>query len=136
MANFCRNCGGELNGANFCAKCGAQNDVQTINQGVTQVVNQSIMNQSLPKDNYAVSAFVCGLIGFLCCSSVSIPGLILSIISLSNKSKGKVEQKNKWMSIVGLVLSILGIALMIINIVGITNGTNDVYNDIINIING
>lgn len=128
MAKFCQNCGGEMGDGNFCAKCGAQTG--------QQVVNQAATGSGLPKDNLAVASLVCGIVGFLCCTYVAIPGLVLGIMSLNNSSKGKVDGKNKWMAIVGLICSIIGLILMVVNIVNMVNGTNDVYNDIMNSING
>lgn len=120
--NFCSNCGKKIEGTNFCSNCGHSN------ASVVQNTNQTSNNSSLPKDNLGLAGFICGIVGFLCCTYVSIPGLICSIMSLNNIKKGKVEPKNKWMGITGIVLSCLGLVITIINIVQMINGTNQIYN--------
>ncbi len=152
MAN-CKNCGNELNGAKFCASCGtAVEEVAPVQPMPAQPVpgqpmpaqqmpgqpmpaqpmpGQPMPGNTLPKDNMGLAGFICGLVGFLCCTYVAIPGLICSILSMKNVKAGKVDPKNKWMGIVGLVLSILGLVIMVINIITMVTGANDVYNSII-----
>ena len=81
-------------------------------QGQPVVPGQAMPDTTLPADNLGLAGFICGIIGFLCCSFCTIPGLICSIMSMNNVKSGKVNPKNKWMGIVGLVLSILGVANM------------------------
>lgn len=141
---FCKSCGSEVNEGKFCVKCGtpveevAVMSQDQLVQGQTVVSDQAVVQgqaapaTKLPSDGMGIAGFVCGLIGFLCCTYVAIPGLILSILSMQNVKRGKVNPSTKWMGIVGLIFSILGIVFLIINIVGIVSGTNDVYNSIIN----
>lgn len=140
----CKNCGNELLGdENVCPQCGTPvegaNVQQVVDSGVQQVVDmgaQQVQPQvdqtstGLPKDNLGLAGFICGIIGFLCCTYVAIPGLICSILSMNNVKAGKVDSKNKWMGIVGLVLSALGLVVMIFNIIGIFSGTNEIFNAI------
>lgn len=127
--NFCSNCGKNMEGTNFCSNCGqtSVSAAQSVIQG--QNTNQ-VSNNSLPKDNLGLAGFICGIIGFLCCTYVAIPGLICSIMSIINVRDGKVDAKNKWMGIVGVILSGLGLLFLIINIIGIAKGTNDIFNSI------
>lgn len=138
MAN-CKNCGNQLLGdENVCPQCGTPVEgavaEQTVDASVQPQVDAGAQPQvaqtasGLPKDNLGLAGFICGIIGFVCCTYVAIPGLICSILSMNNVKAGKVDPKNKWMGIVGLVLSILGIIVMILNIVGMVNGTNEIFN--------
>lgn len=134
MAN-CKNCGKELlNGANVCPQCGTPVEGVVAQQPADAGVQQSVQPQTvqtqavLPKNNLGLAGFICGIVGFLCCTYVAIPGLICSIMSMNNVKAGKVDSKNKWMGIVGLVLSVIGIVIMIFNIVSMINGTNQVFN--------
>lgn len=125
--NFCSNCGKKIEGTNFCSNCG-QASVNTAQSIMQEQKTNQVSNSSLPKDNLGLAGFICGIVGFLCCTYVSIPGLICSIMSLNNRKKGKVDPKNKWMGIAGIILSCLGIVITIINIVQMINGTNEIYN--------
>ena len=118
---LCKSCGNEVNGGKFCGKCGASLEEVTMDAPVapvpamSDVPGQVTPATTLPSDGMGIAGFVCGLIGFLCCTYIAIPGLICSIISMQNVKQGKVDPKNKWMGIVGLVFSILGIVMLIIN---------------------
>jgi len=62
----------------------------------------------------AIASMVCGIISYMCCYFsffVSIPGLILGIISLSKKQDGR------GMAIAGVILSAISIAFYIIVII-------------------
>lgn len=109
---FCEHCGAQVaNNVEFCPNCGAkvENNKEVVNG---TVVNN---NEKITKDN-TTTAFVCSIIGFLCCTYVAIPGLILSIMSLKDMKEGKISSEKKWMAITGIVLSGLGIVMMIYNI--------------------
>lgn len=151
MANFCRNCGTDLGGAAFCPKCGTPAEVAAPAPempapapAVAPVAPAPVAPapvapmQAAPvapagkTDGFAIAGFVCGIIGALCCTYIAIPGLICSILSLVNIKKGKVNGKLKWMAITGIVLSAIGLALMVINIITMIAGTNATYNEIMN----
>ena len=115
---FCEHCGAQVaNNVEFCPNCGAKVENNK------EVVNGTVVNnnenkkgeetsRTTTKDN-ATTAFVCSIIGFLCCTYVAIPGLILSIMSLKDMKEGKISSEKKWMAITGIVLSGLGIVMMI-----------------------
>lgn len=107
----CEQCGGELkNNAEYCPNCGAK-----VNKN--EVVNATVDNNTnveTVKDNTTL-AFVLSIIGALCCTYVAIPGLILSIQSLQQMKEGKIKSDKKWMAIVGIVLSVIGLVQMIWN---------------------
>ena len=48
---------------------------------------------------------------------VAIPGLILSIMSLKDMNDGKISSEKKWMAIIGIVLSCIGIIQMVYNFI-------------------
>ena len=130
---FCEHCGKEIkDDSAFCQNCGAAISKDENKQPITgQVVN----NTTTPtvKDN-TVLAFVLSIIGALCCTYVAIPGLILSIQSLQQMKDGKISNKNKWMAIVGIVLSAIGIVQMIWNFTHMDEANQRVQ-DIINRVN-
>ena len=110
---FCEHCGGKLvDNRDFCPNCGAKIE----NNKSKEVVNGTVVNNNETIKDNTTTAFVCSIIGFLCCTYVAIPGLILSIISLKNMNEGKISSEKKWMAITGIVLSALGIILMIYNL--------------------
>ena len=110
---YCEHCGGKLeDNHKVCPNCGA--NVEKIK---SEVVNGTVVdNVTTPVKDNTTTAFVCSIIGFLCCTYVAIPGLILSIISLKDMKEGKISSEKKWMAIMGIVLSVLGLAFMIYNI--------------------
>lgn len=142
----CKYCGRQLNGESFCPGCGSPvTPDQNVNQPMTsqQYPNQPMYNQQnpnqqypnqqqmynqpganpngtqtgLPKDNNAIIGFICGLVGFFCCSIAGIPGLICSILSQQDIKAGKVDPGNKTFGTIGLVLNIISLAWWVINII-------------------
>ena len=133
----CKYCGRQLNGENYCPGCGSPVTVeptqqypnqpnynqqypnqQNYNQQYNQQNNPNGTPSGLPKDQNAVTGFVCGLIGFFCCSIAGIPGLIFSILSQQDVKAGKVDPSNKTLGLVGMILSIISLAYWVINIIG------------------
>lgn len=119
--NYCEHCGSKIDsGSLYCSNCGAP-----INKKEKEVVNGTIVNNQyndgkMVKDN-TTTAFVCSLIGFLCCAILAIPGLILSIQSLQLMKEGKISSDKKWMAIAGIILSSIGLVLWIYNILNPAN---------------
>ena len=117
--NYCEHCGGKLNGVVFyCPNCGAPIK-EKINENSIKIESniQSKYDQNKVKDNTTVIAFVCSLIGLLCCCGVAaIPGLILSIISLVNMKDGKISSEKKGLAIAALIISILAVCSGIFSI--------------------
>jgi len=113
---FCEHCGSELkDNSQFCANCGAEiKKTAGEKEQVQATVVSSNPSNTTEKDN-TVAGFVCAIIGALCCTYVAIPGLILSIQSLQKMNAGKIDSKRKWMAIVGIVLSVIGLIQMIYN---------------------
>ena len=127
--NFCSNCGAQLGEDKNCPRCVVKSE--GIAQPVIQQTNTQDnikLNEKLPKDNYGLTGFICGIIGFLCCTYVAIPGLIFSVISITKVKSGQVDSKNKWQGILGLIFSIIGLIIMIVNIVTMVAGVNPIYN--------
>ena len=133
MSKFCTHCGSELKGgASFCPNCGASvNDFKKEEVVTGTVVNNNGSTTTIVKDNTTL-AFVCSIIGFLCCTYVAIPGLILSIQSLNDMKEGKIDSKNKWMAITGIVLSCLGLVQMVYNFINPNQEIMDKINDFFN----
>ena len=134
MTNFCRTCGPQLNtDTGFCPSCGSP---ITANNNQT-VVSNNMYNQvnTGEKDN-TVTAFVLSLLGFLCCTYLAIPGLIMSITSLQKINKGQLAPKNKGLAIAGIILGGLGILTLVINIINMivnpNGGVNEALNEILN----
>lgn len=114
---YCEHCGGKLEGdVTYCPNCGAKIKHEVLNGDV--INNQNLnMNQSVSNDNTTVAAFVCSLIGLICCCGlVAIPGFILSIMSLVNMQNGKISSEKKGLAIAALILSILAILSGIFNL--------------------
>ena len=107
MAKYCPNCGTEnVDTAMACSNCGVQfaPAAQPVEAGEKS-------------DGCGIASFVCGIVGILCCSFASIAALICGIISQNNIKAGKVSAKNKWMSIAGIIMGAVGIAIWIFNII-------------------
>ena len=132
---YCEHCGKEIKeGSSFCDSCGAAVAKEEKSQPVEgQVVNNTNTTTPTTKDN-TVLAFVLSIIGALCCTYCAIPGLILSIQALQQMKDGKISSKNKWMAIVGIVLSAIGIVQMIWNLTHIDEA-NQRIQDIISKVN-
>ncbi|MBQ8892455.1 MAG: zinc-ribbon domain-containing protein [Bacilli bacterium] len=96
---YCEHCGSELkSGVEFCPNCGAK--VGGKKEKVAgEVVKNTNTTTTGVKDN-TTAAFVCSIIGALCCTYVAIPGLILSIMALKDMKEGKISSEKKWMAIV------------------------------------
>ena len=117
---YCEHCGGKLEGkSSYCSNCGAEikgvEGKEVVNGAVVNNTNISNQNEQA-KDNTTISAFVCSIIGALCCTYIAIPGLILSIQSLMNMNAGKISSEKKWMAITGIVLSAIGIIQLVYNL--------------------
>lgn len=132
----CKYCGRQLNGESYCPGCGSPVAVEPTQQYPNQQYpnqqyNQQYPNQQyyqpnnangtptgLPKDQNAITGFVCGLIGFFCCAIAGIPGLICSILSQQDIKAGKVDPGNKTLGMVGMILSIISLVYWVFNIIG------------------
>ena len=124
VTNFCKNCGAQLNTDNgFCSSCGAQ--VGTV---TTNPVNAANTGE---KDN-TVPAFILSLLGFLCCTYLAIPGMIMSVLSLQKMNKGELATKNKGLAIAGIVLGALGILMLVKNLVAPNPDVTEMVNEILN----
>lgn len=124
--NYCEHCGSKLEkGVMFCPNCGAKVEAKEEVSGT--IVNN---NTGEVKDN-TTAAFVCSIIGALCCTYVAIPGLILSIIALKDMNEGKISSEKKWMAIVGIVLSCIGLIQMVNNFVHPNQEVVDKINELL-----
>ena len=121
MANFCVHCGSNLEGgSNVCPNCGAKVEesngavetvvVDTPNQNTNQTYQKPNTN---PTNGLAVSGFITSLVSLiLCCGSLSLISLILSIL-------GAVDAKKKngsgnGLAVAGIIISVVGMLLVII----------------------
>lgn len=105
MAKFCTNCGQEISeGYAFCEKCGTSVDGNGKAQA-TPTVN--VYNTTAPakkSNGMAIAGFVTSLVNMLlCCGSISLISLILSIV-------GAVKAKDcngdgKGLAIAGIIIS-------------------------------
>ena len=127
MAKYCSKCGKEV-GENevYCGNCGASLSSDANNQANNDINNNNI--NSGVKD-YTIAGFVCSIVGFLCCTYVAIPGLILSIISLNNINSGKIVNGKKGFAIAGIVIGALGICFMIYNIINPNPAVSEMVNE-------
>lgn len=119
MAKYCPNCGTEnVDTAMTCANCGvqfapaAQPAPAAAQPGVAQPVAAGEKT-----DGCGIASFVCGIVGILCCSFASIAAIICGVISQNSIKAGKVTAKTKWMSIAGIVMGGIGVAIWIFNII-------------------
>ena len=123
MNQYCPACGSQIDGdSKFCTTCGYSLEVQNNNQGV---------NNNAPQNNYdinqnfttaagvkqytngmAITGLVISIVSLIfCCGSISVVGLVFSIIGLN-----KAKQNNgigKGLAIAGLIVNIIGILLML-----------------------
>lgn len=121
MAKYCPNCGTEnVDTAMTCANCGVQfapaaqpaPAPAAAQPGVAQPVAAGEKT-----DGCGIASFVCGIVGILCCSFASIAAIICGVISQNSIKAGKVTAKTKWMSIAGIVMGGIGVAIWIFNII-------------------
>ena len=122
MAKFCVSCGNEIpEGNNVCANCGTPVNGAPTTQvapapaapaqaGTTVVVNQS---QPAKKSNgMAITGFVISLVSLLlCCGSISLFGLIFSIIGAA-KTKD-LDGSGKGLAIAGIIISAIGMVVFL-----------------------
>lgn len=129
MAKFCKNCGKEINiDSGFCPNCGSSVDNETSAINNTQTSNSNTASEK----NNAVTGFILSLIGFLCCTYVAIPGVIVSFLTFQDMNSGKVSTKNKGLAIAGIILGVLGLLIMIKNLISpdpaVSNMVNEMFN--------
>lgn len=110
--------------------------VQSTNQPISDMNQQyntqmKIQNQSKSTNDNTVTAFVLSLLGFLCCTYLAIPGLIMSILSLQKINNGSISNKHKGLAIAGIILGAIGIIVMINNIVNPNPEVTEMVNEII-----
>ena len=98
MANFCKKCGNKIDTHDiYCPYCGIKID---------NYLKDNVGNKY---DNNAILGLVLSILGFTCCTFLSIPGLIVSIVNLQNVNNGKINDKNKTIVIAGIVIGVLGL---------------------------
>lgn len=78
-------------------------------------VNPEVVEKK--NNSKAITGFVCGLVGFLCCFPVGIVGLIFSIIALK-EMKETGDEQGKGLAIAGVILASIGILWQIIAFIG------------------
>ncbi len=116
MAKFCTNCGAEISdGYAFCEQCGTPVDEQgkaTGNQKKAEpatgtpvnVYNNTTVVQPKKSNGMAIAGFVTSLVNmFLCCGSISLISLILSIVG-AVKAKD-CDGNGKGLAIAGIIIS-------------------------------
>ena len=91
----------------FCPNCGIK-------------FNKEQTDWVYDKNNIHVVAFVLSALGLFLGVFLTIPGLILSILSLQKINKGELPSKNKGLTISGIILSSLRIIITIYRIVQLT----------------
>ena len=110
MAKFCINCGKELQDTDrVCSSCG------TPVNGAVQPTTTVVVNNAQPKqtNGLALAGFIVSLVStLLCCGSLNIISLILSIIG-AVKAKD-LNGSGKGLAIAGIIISALGLILLIL----------------------
>lgn len=110
MAKFCINCGKELQDTDrVCSSCGTPVD------GAVQPTTTVVVNNAQPKqtNGLALAGFIVSLVStLLCCGSLNIISLILSIIG-AVKAKD-LNGSGKGLAIAGIIISALGLILLIL----------------------
>ncbi len=71
----------------------------------------------------ATAGFICGLLGLMCCMPVlSVPGLAFSIIGLVETRRQPDKFAGEGLAITGLVLGMVGVALVVLMIIACLSG--------------
>ena len=122
MAKFCTNCGAEIsNGYAFCEQCGTPVDERGKSQGKSaqpagtpiNVYNNTVVQQPKKGNGMAVAGFITSLVNaLLCCGSISLISLILSIIG-AVKAKD-CDGAGKGLAIAGIVISAI---MMVVGVI-------------------
>ena len=117
MAKFCTNCGAEISdGYAFCEQCGTPVDEQgkatTTHKKVesasgtgtpVNVYNNTVVQQKR-SNGMAIAGFITSLVNmFICCGSISLISLILSIVGVV-KAKD-CDGDGKGLAIAGVIIS-------------------------------
>ena len=107
MAKFCTNCGQEISeGYAFCEKCGTAVDGNGKAQAAPQptVVVNNTTAPAKKSNGMAIAGFVTSLVNMLlCCGSISLISLILSIVG-AVKAKD-CDGEGKGLAIAGIIIS-------------------------------
>ncbi|MBR3210725.1 MAG: zinc ribbon domain-containing protein [Bacilli bacterium] len=119
MAKFCVQCGNEIpEGNNVCTNCGTAVNgapvahAQPAQGGTTVVVNQTPA-QVKKSNGMAIAGFVVSLVStILCCGSLNMISLILSIIGVA-KAKD-YDGAGKGLAIAGIIISAIGIVVLLL----------------------
>lgn len=131
---FCKNCGKEnADSAEFCAGCGSllKPEVTPDNISVETATSEAVAEVNDPGKVFGLLGLIFGIVGLavscLCCfcgiislimqcgfSCVSIAGIILSAIG---KKKSKAAGINNKFANIGLILSIIALAVFLIFII-------------------
>ena len=133
MGKFCSNCGQKLlKKDNACSNCGmlVNEEKKEENQSTT-VINNTVVNKKT--NGFALSGLIVSLIStLLCCGSISIVSLVLSIIGIAKADD--YDDTGKGLGIAGIVISVVGIIIFTINLIfgGLLFSTWDVIQDRIN----
>lgn len=119
MEEKCKSCGEKLEkDSKFCQNCGAP-----IPEAVEEVVTAEVVSntQEAPKaapatskpqkNGLAIAGFIVSLCSILCCGSIAVPGIVLSIIGLV-KSKS-MNGAGKGMAIGGIVIGSIMLVVLI-----------------------
>ena len=101
MSKFCIKCGNQLNDNDtICNNCGTE----IIQNKENIQVNQTIINSKPKTNGLAIAGFVTSLVNLLlCCGSISIISLILSIVGLVQVNKN--NEGGKGLAIAGIIIS-------------------------------
>ena len=125
MNNFCPACGNKITeDSQFCVNCGynliqtSSNNIENLSDGNNQSTNNQMntnfgQQTSAYTNSIGITGFVISLVSwFFCCGSLSWLSLIFSIIGLKNAKKN--NGVGKGLSIAGIVISAIGLAIIII----------------------
>jgi len=106
---YCAKCGTPVTPeANYCPNCQQPVNHTPVTPAPPSTPSpQTIIIKDDRPSNLAITAFVSGLLSFLCCFFPSIISIIIGILELSNISKGYSSVKGKFYAVTGLVLGIL-----------------------------
>jgi len=107
---LCPKCGADnLDNSQFCAACGEQLQFEKPQPGAAREPEPYV---PLKMSGLAIASLVFGVLGFLTCGVLALPGLILGIVALVKINANRERMTGQGLAIAGIASSAIAILMM------------------------